>query len=63
VPIALDKESAYALVGTIYELTSLKPPFFGHMDDDDLRAAARSCSSKNREPNYVIYFLSTRAAP
>ena len=30
------EESAYALVGTMYELASLKPPFFGHMDDDDL---------------------------
>jgi hypothetical protein len=34
--ITSEEEDAYALVGTIYELTSLKPPFFGHMDDDDL---------------------------
>jgi hypothetical protein len=33
--ISSEKESAYALVGTIYELTTLRPPFFGHMDDDD----------------------------
>jgi ubiquitin len=33
--ISLDEDCAYALIGTIYELTSLKPPFIGHMDDDD----------------------------
>jgi hypothetical protein len=33
--ISLDDESAYALIGTMCELTILKPPFVGHMDDDD----------------------------
>jgi hypothetical protein len=31
-----DGGSTYIFIGTIYELTSLKPAFFGHMDDDDL---------------------------
>lgn len=33
--------------GTVYELISLKPPFYGHMDDDDsIDPLPETCSSK-----------------
>lgn len=49
--VSVDSESAYDSIGTMYELTSLKPPFLGHMDDDD---------SIEPLPDYVLSRIASR---